>query len=77
MRKKTKTLNPDRTLFIYSGHDVTLVNVMRTLNIIDQTSKKPDFASAIYFELHQNDALEDDLEVKVNGKTKTIEIEMI
>lgn len=65
IQKKNNKLKPDRRLYIYSGHDVTLVNVMRALDIIPQTTKKPDYASALYFELHQNPLLEDDLEVKV------------
>lgn len=63
---KNKQLKPARKLFIYSGHDVTLVNVMRALDIISQTSSKPDFASALHFELHHNPlAFDNDSEVKV------------
>lgn len=62
---KNKQLKPARKLFIYSGHDVTLVNVMRALDIISQTSNKPDFASALHFELHQNPLFDNDSEVKV------------
>lgn len=62
---KKKQLRPARKLFIYSGHDVTLVNVMRALDIISQTSRKPDFASALHFELHHNPILDNDSEVKV------------
>lgn len=64
-KKKNNQLKPDRRLFIYSGHDVTLVNVMRALDIIPQTTRKPDYAAALYFELHQNPILDNDLEVKV------------
>lgn len=62
---KKKQLRPARKLFIYSGHDVTLVNVMRALDIISQTSRKPDFASALHFELHHNPIFDNDSEVKV------------
>ncbi|XP_055315614.1 lysosomal acid phosphatase [Sitodiplosis mosellana] len=65
VRKKNNQLEPDRKLFIYSGHDVTLVNVMRALDIIPQTTRKPDFAAALYFELHQNPLIVGDLEVKI------------
>lgn len=65
VEKRDGKSKPDRKLLFYSGHDVTLVNVMRALNIIDQTSQKPDFASALYFELHHNDVLAGDYEVKV------------
>lgn len=54
-----------RRLFIYSGHDVTLINTMRALDIVSQTSRKPDYGSALYFELHQNPNFDNDLEVKV------------
>lgn len=65
LEKRSNQLKPNRKVFIYSGHDVTLVNVMRALNIIDQTSRKPDYAAALLFELHHNPKLENDLEVKV------------
>lgn len=65
VEKREGKLKPDRKLFFYSGHDVTLVNVMRAMNIIDQTSQKPDFGSALHFEMHHNDALAGDYEIKV------------
>lgn len=58
-------LVPDRSIFLYSGHDVTLVNLMRALEIIDHTSGKPDFGAAIVFELHHSVTFEDDFEIKV------------
>lgn len=64
IRTKSNQLKTARKLFIYSGHDVTLVNVMRALNISSQTSNKPDFASALHFELHHN-PIDHDSEVKV------------
>lgn len=51
--KANKSLKPDRNIFFYSGHDVTLVNVMNSMRILDQTSTLPDFASALVFELHE------------------------
>lgn len=63
--KRKRNLNPDRKIFLYSGHDVTLVNVMNSLNIIDQTTKLPDYASALAFELHHSSLFKDDFEVKV------------
>lgn len=51
--KSNGSLLPDRNIFIYSAHDVTLVNTMRALNISDQTSRKPDYAATLAFELHQ------------------------
>lgn len=64
-KKRGGTLAPDRSIFAYSAHDVTLVNLMRALDIINQTSKKPDYASALVFEMHYNDKLKNDFEVKV------------
>ncbi|XP_055851789.1 lysosomal acid phosphatase [Episyrphus balteatus] len=51
--KVNKTLKPNRNLFFYSGHDVTLVNVMNSMGILNQTSTLPDFTSALVFELHE------------------------
>lgn len=65
IQKQHNQLKPNRKLFIYSGHDTTLVYVMRALNITSQTTQKPDFASSIHFELHQNAQMQDDFEVKV------------
>lgn len=56
----------ERRLFIYSGHDVTLINTMRALDIVSQTSRKPDYGAALHFELHQNPNFDNDLEVKVH-----------
>lgn len=63
--KRSRTLTPNRSIFIYSGHDVTLVNLMRALGIIDQTAMKPDFGSALVLELHHSVTYKDDFEVKV------------
>ena len=65
IQTKDDQLKPARRLFIYSGHDVTLVNVMRALDIISQTSNKPDFTSSLHFELHRNPTLDNNSEVKV------------
>lgn len=65
MSKDQSIKNPSRNLYIYSGHDVTLVNVMRALNISAQTANKPDFGATLYFELHENHS-SGQLEVKVS-----------
>lgn len=31
--KANATLSPDRSMFVYSAHDITIVNLMRTLNL--------------------------------------------
>lgn len=55
----------ERTITIYSGHDVTLVNVMNAMNILDQTSNKPDYSAALAVELHHSLDHIDDMDVKV------------
>lgn len=65
IRKRSGILMPERSIFIYSAHDVTLINLMRTMNIIDQTSGKPDFSATIVFELHHSITFDDDFEVKI------------
>lgn len=54
-----------RTISIYSGHDVTLVNVMNSLGILHQTSAKPDYSAALTIELHHSLDHEDDMDVKI------------
>lgn len=66
VKKRTHLLNPNRSLFIYSGHDVTLSNVMRALGVVGETSEKPDYAAALVFELHHSVLYENDFEVKVS-----------
>lgn len=64
--KRKRNLSPDRKIFLYSAHDVTLVNVMNSLGILDQTAKLPEYASALVFELHHSKSFSDgDFEVKV------------
>ncbi|XP_068157178.1 venom acid phosphatase Acph-1 isoform X2 [Drosophila tropicalis] len=64
--KRKRNLNPDRKIFLYAGHDVTLVNVMNSLGILDQTAKLPEYASALVFELHHSKSFSNaDFEVKL------------
>ncbi|XP_030369768.1 venom acid phosphatase Acph-1-like isoform X2 [Scaptodrosophila lebanonensis] len=64
--KRRKNLNPDRKIFLYAGHDVTMVNIMNSLNILDQTANLPDYAAALAFELHHSKSFsDDDFEVKL------------
>lgn len=65
VKKRNQLLEPNRNIFIYSGHDITLVSLMRALNIIDQTANKPDYAATLVFEMHNSITYEDDFEVKV------------
>lgn len=49
MKKKSVNENIPK-LNIYSGHDITLVNILRTLGFSDKL--KPNFAAYLIFELH-------------------------
>lgn len=65
-KKRLTLLDPDRSIFIYSGHDVTLVNVMSALDIVDQTSSIPDYGASLVMELHYNSiTFQDDFEVRL------------
>lgn len=33
--KANATLSPDRSIFVYSAHDITIVNLMRALNLVE------------------------------------------
>lgn len=56
----------DRRIAIYSGHDVTLASLTRGLNVVEQTSRKPDYGAALGIEMHQGYNDQDDFEIKVN-----------
>lgn len=66
-KKRTNLLNPNRSIFVYSAHDVTLSNVMRALSVTGETAEKPEYAAALVFELHHSVIYENDFEVKVGG----------
>ncbi|KAH8382152.1 hypothetical protein KR009_002078 [Drosophila setifemur] len=64
--KRKRNMTPDRKIFLYSAHDVTLVNVMNALGILDQTTNLPEYSSALAFELHHSKYFSDgDFEVKL------------
>lgn len=65
-------LNPNRKIFMFSGHDVTILALARALNIQDQIIEYiPEYASALVFELHKT---MNGSEVRIiyykNGKTE-------
>lgn len=66
MREKAnRILSPDRNIYVYSGHDTTLVNIIRALEIYDQTDPLPNFGSSLNFELHKrNDFNEHEIKVR-------------
>lgn len=47
-----------RSIFIYSGHDVTIYTLMRALGMIQQIEPLPDNSATVAIELHQNDDYE-------------------
>lgn len=55
----------ERSITLYSGHDVTLVSVMNAMQILNQTTSKPDFSAALAIELHHSLDHVDDMDVKV------------
>lgn len=65
LKKKNNLLSPDRSIYIYSGHDVTLINLMRALGIEHQTSQKPEYAATLVVEMHHSIIFDDDFEIKV------------
>lgn len=44
-----------QNIFIYSAHDLTLVNMLRGLNVTDQTNMLPKYGASLVFELHCDD----------------------
>lgn len=55
--------NVDRVLYLYSGHDVTLVALWRALGFEELI--EPDYGSSITLELHE-DIEQNNFFVKVN-----------
>lgn len=54
MEEKQRNLSNKRKLFLYSGHDVTIVHVLRTLGV--DGFLKPFFAASLIFELHKQES---------------------
>lgn len=52
MLHKQNRKTPNRSIYIYSGHDATLMSVMRLLNLNSQTARKPHYGATLAFELH-------------------------
>lgn len=44
-----------QNILIYSGHDATLANMVRGLNISDQAPIMPEYGTSLIFEMHCND----------------------
>lgn len=68
MEKKRKTPSA-RKLYLYSGHDISLVNVIRTLGIEDLL--KPGFGASLTFEMYK---IDEKYIVKVRLETTTVHL---
>ncbi|XP_055589845.1 lysosomal acid phosphatase-like [Uranotaenia lowii] len=72
--KQAKTLSPDRSVFIYSGHDSTQVSLLDSMGMLDQTTDLPEYASTVAFELLENTGLPRELEIRmVYYRNSTVE----
>lgn len=49
--KVNLTLDPNRSLFMYSGHDLTVVSLLRVLGFDELV--KPEFGASVIIELHE------------------------
>lgn len=54
--KRDGVLNPDRKLFLYSGHDLTIVSFMRVLGF--EELLKPEFGSSVFIEHHNVEGID-------------------
>lgn len=61
-KKKNGELKPNRKLFLYSAHDITIVNLWRALSFREYFI--PDYGSSLVLELHEL-SNSTDFEVKV------------
>lgn len=72
MREKQNGIAPNRSLYIYSAHDSTLLSIIRLLNLTDQTTGIPSYGATLAFELHcaENDNC-GQMEVRVSFTVKS------
>lgn len=71
MLEKHNEKSLSRSIYIYSGHDTTLLSVIKLLNLTNQSTSIPEYGATLVFELHcdeDNDCKQ--LEVKVSFLTK-------
>lgn len=54
VQKRSREIS--QNILIYSGHDNTLANMARGLNITDQVPLMPEYGAAVIFEMHCKDA---------------------
>lgn len=53
MRKQRGEIT--QNMYIYSGHDSTLLNMLSGMNMHNQTNGIPDYGAALIFEMHCDD----------------------
>lgn len=64
---KVQSGRSSRIVRIYSGHDLTLLSVLRLLDLTNETTRIPDYGATLSFELHcGNDEDCSQLEVRVS-----------
>lgn len=61
--KRKRELVPDRKLFLFSGHDITIVTVMRTLGF--ENLLKPGFGASLTLELHKTNSNDYFVQVRI------------
>lgn len=67
--KRDGTLQPNRQMFLYGAHDITIVHVLRTLGFTDLM--KPNYGDNLIFELHENSNFTNDMEIKLKYYNST------
>lgn len=64
--RKSKNLE-SKAILVYSGHDLTLTNLMNALGLLEEMPAFQDYGATVIFELHQNTSLTaDNWEVRVS-----------
>lgn len=63
VKKVQKTLKPDRKVWVYSGHDETVANMLMTLNLFEPHC--PPYTAMILMELRTNSKNEYFVTVKI------------
>lgn len=55
--KRNSTLSPDRSLWIYSAHENTIIGFLNSVGLFKELHLPP-YASSLHFELYKSDANE-------------------
>lgn len=63
-KKRRRELVPNRKLFLFSGHDITIVTIMRTLGF--EKLLKPGFGASLTLELQKANANDYIVQVREN-----------